>query len=108
MNSALKATDLFHRLAKDGGVRAVFLKEYVWYEEYPTQPSSFVLNGFIFSLLGLYDLAEAARDANVKSDAGQLYADGLRSLKALAMLYDTGTSGYCGFSVPSYFELFYS
>jgi len=27
------------------GVRAIFMDEYVWYEEYPTTPSSFVLNG---------------------------------------------------------------
>lgn len=90
LNAALKATGLFHKLAKDGGVKAIFLKEYTWYEEYPTQPSSFVLNGFIFSLLGLYDLAEASRSAGIQSDAESLYKDGLRSLKALAMLYDTG------------------
>lgn len=47
-------------VSSDGGVLATFLNKYHWYEEYPTQPASFVLNGFIFSLLGLYDLMSTA------------------------------------------------
>ncbi len=31
----------------------------VWYEEYPTSPPTFVLNGFMYSLLGLFDLKDA-------------------------------------------------
>lgn len=33
------------------GVRAIFMDEYPWYEEYPTSPSSFVLNGNCVSQL---------------------------------------------------------
>lgn len=52
---------IVYRVASaDGGVLATFLNKYHWYEEYPTQPASFVLNGFIFSLLGLYDLMTTA------------------------------------------------
>lgn len=30
---------------------------HVWFEEYPTTPGSFVLNGFMYSLIGLHDFA---------------------------------------------------
>jgi heparosan-N-sulfate-glucuronate 5-epimerase len=57
-----------------------------WYEEYPTHPSSFVLNGFMFALLGLRDLhavdpAPATR---------QLYERGIESLAASLPLFDAG------------------
>ena len=35
-----------------GGVVAEFLSSLPWYEEYPTSPPTFILNGFIYSLLG--------------------------------------------------------
>lgn len=35
-------------------------------EEYPTTPSSFVLNGFMYSLIGLYDLKETAGENSGK------------------------------------------
>jgi heparosan-N-sulfate-glucuronate 5-epimerase len=55
--AAVKAIDLFELSSSQGGVVARFLDtSYVWYEEYPTRPSSFILNGFMYSLLGLYDL----------------------------------------------------
>ena len=51
-----------HTLAKERpcGVRAHFLGQSAlpWYEEYPANPSVFVLNGFIFSLVGLFDLTK--------------------------------------------------
>lgn len=78
---------LFHVPSAKGGVRAVFMNSLVWYEEYPTVPSSFVLNGFIYSLLGLYDLSVVDGKA---SEAAKLYNDGLQSLKAMVSLYDTG------------------
>ena len=32
------------------------MDKYEWYEEYPTNPLTFILNGFMCLLLGLYDL----------------------------------------------------
>ena len=61
---------------------------HVWYEEYPTVPASMVLNGFIYSLMGLYDLW---RTDPGSSEAGRLYSAGVRSLRALLPLYDTGS-----------------
>lgn len=46
--------------SSEGGVLATFLNKFHWYEEYPTKPPSFVLNGFIYSILGLYDLMSIA------------------------------------------------
>ncbi len=74
----------------EGGVRAHFLGKYPWYEEYPTQPPSFVLNGFIYSLIGLYDVVSLA-PPGLTADARLLYDQGMRSLKKLLPLFDTGS-----------------
>lgn len=60
------------------------------YEEYPTSPPSFVLNGFIYSLLGLYDLNTTV-PASLSRDAGHLYEQGMISLKKMLLLFDTGS-----------------
>ncbi len=71
-----------------GGVRASFLGKYPWFEEYPTDPHSFVLNGFIYSILGPYDLY----CANSNKEAIKLYKDGIRSLKIMLPMFDLGRS----------------
>lgn len=60
LKAGLRGLRPFHTLSEDGGVLAKFFGKIVWYEEYPTTPSSFVLNGFIYSLIGLYDLITLA------------------------------------------------
>ncbi|XP_037949871.1 D-glucuronyl C5-epimerase B [Teleopsis dalmanni] len=90
LKAAAFALKPFHVLSKDGGVLAQFMDKYFWYEEYPTTPSSFVLNGFIYSLLGLYDLNSTA-PAYVAGEAGKLYNQGMQSLKKMLLLYDTGS-----------------
>ncbi|KAI8482163.1 hypothetical protein Bbelb_400510 [Branchiostoma belcheri] len=89
LDAALRATKPFRVPSEKGGVLAVFMGQHRWYEEYPTTPSSFVLNGFIYSLIGLYDLQQTAPGEEGK-EAAQLYQEGMRSLKALMPLYDTG------------------
>ena len=89
LESALRATHIFDVPSQDGGVLAHFSNTYPWYEEYPTTPSCFVLNGFIYSLIGLYDLKSTAPEGE-RDDAQRLYDAGLRSLKALLPLFDTG------------------
>lgn len=73
-----------------GGVLAKYMGKYDWYEEYPTTPASFVLNGFIYSLLGLYDL-NATAPRNLSHEAGHLYEQGMASLKKMLLMYDTGS-----------------
>ena len=90
IDGALRGSGVFHVLAKDGGVKAVFLNKYDWYEEYPTVPPSFVLNGFVTSMFGLYDLAKVAPPPR-NADAQQLFDSGMVSLKALLPLFDGGS-----------------
>ena len=90
LDAALRATALFDVAASDGGVLATFLDRHPWYEEYPTTPSCFVLNGFVYSLVGLYDLKTVAPPDEAR-DATRLYRAGVDSLRAMLPLFDTGS-----------------
>jgi hypothetical protein len=41
-----------------GGVRRLWRGEHLFFEEYPTQRRSYVLNGFLFAIIGVHDLSE--------------------------------------------------
>jgi len=92
LDAAKRATALFDVPSTDGGVLAS-LFNLPWYEEYPTVPGTFVLNGFIYALFGLYDLRSAEDRAKRREDRNsqRLYAAGVDSLRQLLPLYDTGT-----------------
>lgn len=112
LSAAIAATQLFDKDHTNGGVRTRFLDRHVWYEEYPTEPSLFVLNGFVYSLFGLYDLKSALQQtmsgshiATNRTDesvfrlevekalnrTSRLFADGFASLTQLLPLFDTGS-----------------
>lgn len=59
LNAAGAALKPFKVFSKNGGVLSEFMN-IPWYEEYPTIPSIFILNGFMYSLIGLYDLFSVA------------------------------------------------
>jgi hypothetical protein len=61
-----------------------------WPEEYPTTPQSHVLNGAIFALWGLRDVAVGLGDR----DAGRHFEDGVDSLAANLDRYDAGYWSY--------------
>jgi heparosan-N-sulfate-glucuronate 5-epimerase len=62
------------------------------FEEYPTRPRSDVLNGFMFTLIGLYDLASVAPH----SEALTLYKAGRATLRLALPRYDSsGAARYC-------------
>ncbi|NXC04473.1 GLCE epimerase, partial [Orthonyx spaldingii] len=90
LGAALRATAPYKLPAEQRGVKAVFMDRHDWYEEYPTSPSSFVLNGFMYSLIGLYDLKETAGE-KLGKEAQLLYERGMESLKAMLPLFDTGS-----------------
>nr|CAG4636821.1 EOG090X0272 [Ceriodaphnia reticulata]SVE72802.1 EOG090X0272 [Ceriodaphnia reticulata] len=90
LEAALKGMIPFSKSSTEGGVRAYFMNQYPWYEEYPTVPPSFVLNGFIYSLIGLYDVVSLAPQNQV-GDAQLLFDQGMHSLKKLLPLFDTGS-----------------
>ncbi|XP_061198385.1 D-glucuronyl C5-epimerase-like [Saccostrea echinata] len=93
LDAAGRALDIFEIPSSQGGVLAKFLNKFYWYEEYPTTPSSFVLNGFIYSLLGLYDLKEIAV-GRIKEKAAELFENGMRTLKAMLLIFDSGTGTF--------------
>jgi heparosan-N-sulfate-glucuronate 5-epimerase len=73
---------------REGGLRADFFG-HPYFEEYPTDPPSFTLNGFMFTLLGLYDLAQ---DDTAAADLLQI---GMGTLVYCLPFYDTrSTSAY--------------
>ena len=45
--------------SKEGGVATKLFQQFDWLEEYPSNPPSFVLNGFMFAIFGLHDLSLA-------------------------------------------------
>ncbi|CAH0555986.1 unnamed protein product [Brassicogethes aeneus] len=90
LNAALNGLKPFRVPSSKGGVLATFLNKYHWYEEYPTKPASFVLNGFIYALLGLYDLKVIAPPGEA-DEAEFLFNDGMDSLRNMLPLFDMGS-----------------
>jgi hypothetical protein len=70
----------------EGGVRAE-LGGGPFYEEYPTTPSSYVLNGGIFALWGCHDVAVGLGDCTV----ARMWREGLAVLAAEIHRWDTGS-----------------
>ncbi|OQR66743.1 D-glucuronyl C5-epimerase-like [Tropilaelaps mercedesae] len=100
LQSALRALELFKRSSRDGGVLTKFADRFSWYEEYPTAKSSFVLNGFVYSLFGIYDVYKVSNDSGARA----LFLDGFASLKHMLPLFDTGAGSVYDlrhFSIPS-------
>lgn len=86
MDAALSSTQTLNINVSDGGVLRHY-HNYSWYEEYPTPDAgSFVLNGYLYTLVGLYDLIEEFND----SLSIALYENGIISLSAMIGLFDLG------------------
>jgi hypothetical protein len=64
---ALRALEPLYVDTPDGGTRA-HLDGGPWLEEYPTDPPSYVLNGGLFAIWGLYDVAAGLSDPRARSD----------------------------------------
>lgn len=83
LDTCLKATKVFTLSVEDGGVRTS-MGAGALYEEYPVYPLPRVLDGFLFSLLGLYDLAVETGSPEIHG----LFADGVRGLCAAIESWD--------------------
>jgi heparosan-N-sulfate-glucuronate 5-epimerase len=87
-----RARKTFERNARHLGVAkkvVVASQTYVVYEEYMGAYAPNVLNGWIFSLVGLYETSTYLRDPAASADL--LHPDrGLAAVKALLPYYDTG------------------
>jgi hypothetical protein len=85
--TARAALPSLNKTYSQGGVRADFFGQ-PWYEEYPTSPPSFTLNGFMFTLVGLYDL----NSVDPTAGAGPLFSQGINSLVFALPFYDLNTT----------------
>ena len=86
LDTALSAYDFLKIEYKDGGTRRYDENGYLGLEEYPSVSPSYVLNGFIYALFGLYDLARVSKNEEVKSDV----ENSIESLKNNISKYDVG------------------
>ncbi len=86
LTQAIKAYDYLKIEIKDGGVRRFDENGDLWLEEYPSDPPSYVLNGFIYAIFGLFDLFRVTQNLEVKKDID----DCLKTLVRNLPKYDTG------------------
>lgn len=89
LESAEKALHIFSMNTTEGGV-VNKLFGYDWFEEYPTTPGIFVLNGFIYSLIGLHDYSSSDNS----SSALKIFQRGIDSLHRMLPLFDTGSRSF--------------
>ncbi|MDQ0255339.1 hypothetical protein J2S74_002721 [Evansella vedderi] len=68
------------------------LDKYIIFEEYPINPASYTLNGFMFTLLGIYDWWKVTSTCNSKVSnlAGDYFKQGIKTLKHILPYYDLG------------------
>ena len=63
-------------------MRNKFMNQYTWYEEYPFSDGLYVLNGFMYSMIGLYDLFTAdGAPEELHFTAKEIFDLGFESLK---------------------------
>lgn len=82
---AEKALLPFEKDVAEGGVARKLLKSQI-YEEYPSEHVSAVLNGFMFSLFGLYDFS--CTDSERSKEAKTLFERGYDALIQILPFYD--------------------
>lgn len=79
---------------EDGGVMFTLedldpsLKHYIIFEEYPVKPASYTLNGFIFTILGLYDWSHVKSET--QQDAKHYFDEGIKTLEKILPYFDIG------------------
>lgn len=92
LEAAKKAiTPVFYDIS-EGGISVVDDAKYIFPQEYPTNPPTNILNGAIFTYLGIYDFYRVTGDSDVKK-----YCDIIvNSIANNLENYDTGYwSSYC-------------
>ncbi|MCZ4407259.1 D-glucuronyl C5-epimerase family protein [Cryomorphaceae bacterium 1068] len=67
MNVASGCFDFLKIPFEKGGVARIKGKNFYWIEEYPTNEPSFVLNGFVYSIFGIYDYWKFSSSEEAKS-----------------------------------------
>ena len=85
-SAAHRALEVLGQPVDDGGV-CTKLGDLDFYEEYPTVPSSYTLNGLIFCMIGLYDGGQNFQDEKAES----MFRHMLHTVKKILPLYDDET-----------------
>lgn len=95
LNVGNKALDFLITPVSDGGTMYTMkdlhpsLDNYIIFEEYLAEPASYTLNGFMFTLLGLYDWSMVAKGED-KVTAKYYFDEGIKTLKKILPYYDIG------------------
>jgi hypothetical protein len=90
LDTAIGAYEFLKIDFSQNGVRRYDKNGDLWFEEYPSEPPSFVLNGFIYTLFGLYDLYRVTNREDVKSDIDACIKTLINNLKN----FDSGYWSY--------------
>lgn len=69
---------------EDGGLVADFFG-HPYLEEYPTDPACYTLNGYMFTIIGVYDLYYVSKDKNAK----EIYDTAINTLEYCLPFYDS-------------------
>lgn len=83
------------------------LHNYIWFEEYPTNPASYTLNGYMYVLIGLYDWSQLhAAEPYGQQIAEKYFHLGIETLSHVLRYYDAETIttydlGFLTFEEPS-------
>lgn len=85
-NTAERALRTFHHATHDGGVTWTDAEGLVFYEEYPTEPPTHVLNGHVWAMFGVYDYYRVTNS----QDALNLFNAGVSTVKTYLPRFDTG------------------
>jgi len=93
----------------EGGPRSTLsdlhpsLSTLIFFEEYISRPNNYTLNGFMFTLLGLYDWSQITFPSRIYSSlqARYFFRRGLLTLKSLLPYYDI--HGFSAYDLGHYF-----
>jgi hypothetical protein len=68
------------------------LSDFIFFEEYVSDPPNYTLNGYMFALLGLYDWSQLPSAYSADQESASVYFEqGIRTLVRLLPYYDLGS-----------------
>jgi heparosan-N-sulfate-glucuronate 5-epimerase len=97
LNAAIRGMHTFELPVPKRGILIHFVG-HPFYEEYPGTRPTMTLNGFMVSLIGLYDLQQTLHEFELNKNsasvrtASKLFREGLATLRFVLPFYDTGSS----------------
>jgi heparosan-N-sulfate-glucuronate 5-epimerase len=86
LEAARRAVGVLRTPVEQGGVKRC-VDGHAFYEEYPTIPMSNVLNGYMFAVIGLYDLSQLTTEPIYDA----YFEEAIATVKAIISHYDLGS-----------------